>query len=155
MGAHVHRFVPAGTGEVLAIGPTMTVVKLPGTATEGRLGVVQMHIGADFAGPPPHVHQHVDHLWYVIDGAIDLLLGGNRISARAGDLALVLAGVTHSFSTRGCGPATVLETDVGRALDSYLRELRGALGAGVVDPHTVAEVMRRHDTAVVCPGVPA
>ncbi len=148
------RFVPAGTGEALAIGPTLTVVKLPGAATEGRLGVVQMHIGADFAGPPPHVHQHVDHLWYVIDGTIELLLGGERTDAETGDLALVPAGVPHSFSTLGRGPATVLETDVGRALDSYFRDLRDALGSGTVDPRTVAEVMRRHDTAA-CPGVPA
>ena len=155
MNPALDRFVPAGTGETLAIGPTVTVVKLPGAATAGRLGVVQMHIGADFAGPPPHVHQHIDHLWYVTDGTIELLLGGERIRAAAGDLALVPAGVAHSFNTHGSGPATVLEADVGRALDSYFRELRDALGTGAVDPRTVAEVMRRHDTAIADPEVPA
>lgn len=149
------RFVPAAAGEVLAIGPTQTVVKLPGAASADRLGVVQMHVSADFAGPPPHAHQHVDHLWYVIEGTVELLLGGERVSAKPGDLALVPAGVAHSFSTQGCGPATLLEADVGRALDSYFRELRDALGTGAVDPRTVAEVMRRHDTVLADPEVPA
>jgi quercetin dioxygenase-like cupin family protein len=142
-------FTSASTGRSLRIGPTTTVVKVPGTATADRFGAVEMRVEGGWAGPPSHVHAVVNHLWYVLTGKLDLLVGGETIRARAGDLAVVPAGVQHTFSTAGCGAATVLELDLGRALDGYFRELEQVLGAGPVDPVAVAQVMRRHDTVPV------
>ena len=141
--------VPGPSGEALRIGPTTTLVKIPGSATGGRLGVVEMHVPGGFDGPPPHVHGSVEHLWVVRDGAVDLLVGDRTSRAAAGDLVLVPSGVPHSFSTAASGPVVLLEVDLGRALDGYLRELRDVLGEGPVDPGAVAAVMARHDTAVV------
>jgi mannose-6-phosphate isomerase-like protein (cupin superfamily) len=136
-------------GERLDIGPTVTLVKVPGTGTGQRFGVVQMRIPGGFAGPPPHLHGSVDHLWVVQEGELDLTVDGRAVRARAGDLGLVPAGTSHTFSTALTGPALLLEVDLGRALDGYLRDLRDALGAGVVDPVAVAAVMRSHDTVPV------
>lgn len=58
MDAH---FVAASAGLALRIGPTTTVVKVPGQATEERFGAVEMRLEGGWAGPPPHVV--VDHLW--------------------------------------------------------------------------------------------
>ncbi len=56
------------------------------------------------------------------------------------------AGVPHTSSTERSAGATILEVDLGRALDGYLRELQAVIGSGPVDPAAVAEVMSRHDT---------
>lgn len=138
-------------GDRMQIGPTVTVVKVPGALTAGRFGVVEMHVPADFAGPPPHVHRSVDHLWGILDGTLDLLLDGRCRRAGAGDLALVPAGTVHAFSTAAGGPAVLLEVDIGRALDGYFRELREAIGAGPVASEVVERVMARHDTMAVLP----
>ena len=141
--------IPRASGEILRIGPTTTLVKIPGSATGGRLGVVEMHVPGGFDGPPSHVHASVDHLWLVREGDVDLLVGDRVSRAAAGDLVLVPSGVPHSFSTARSGPVVLLEVDLGRALDGYLRELQDVLGEGPVEPGAVAAVMARHDTAVV------
>ena len=41
-----------GEGEVLRAGPTVSVVKVAGTSTDDRLGVVEMHLEAGWDGPP-------------------------------------------------------------------------------------------------------
>ena len=142
-------FTAAAEGTALALGPTRTVVKVAGASTGGRLGVVEMRVEGGWAGPPPHVHDVVDHVWYVVSGAVDLVVDGERVRAQAGDLAFVPAGVSHTFSTAEAGPATLLEVDTGRALDGYFRDLERALGGGPVDGVAVAEVMRRRDTRPV------
>ena len=142
-------FTAASAGEVLPVGPTRAIIKIAGSATGGRLSVVEMHIDSDWAGPPVHVHEVVDHLWYVVAGQLDLLIGNERFRAEVGDVALVPAGIQHTFSTIGHGPARVLEVDSGRALDSYFRDLEQVLGNGPVDSTAVQEVMLRHDTRPV------
>ena len=142
-------FTPASSGEVLVIGPTRTVVKVAGASARSRLSVVEMHLPAGWAGPPPHVHDVVDHVWYVVAGQVDLVVGGARTRAGAGDVALIPRGVDHTFSTLDCGPATLLEVDTGRPLDGYFRDLEHILGTGPIDAVAVGEVMRRHDTRPV------
>lgn len=141
--------VRQGSGEMLRIGPTTTVIKVPGAAVRNRFGVVQMHLPAGFAGPPAHVHAEVDHLWVVQEGVVDLVVDGRVERVGAGDLAVARRGLPHTFSTLGSGPAVVLEVDIGTALDGYFRGLRDALGSGAVDPAAVEAVMARHDTSVV------
>ncbi len=139
----------ASSGEALAIGPTRTVVRVAGASTSDRLSVVEMHLPGGWDGPPVHVHEVVDHVWYVVAGQVEVLIDGQRTRARAGDVTLVPQRVAHTFSTLDSGPATLLEVDSGRALDGYFRDLSRVLGTGVVDPAAVGAVMRRHDTRPV------
>src|SRR5579862_4417651 len=46
---------------------------------------------------PPHTHPHQDEYIYVLDGQIDLLLGGKRTSASTGDLVRMPRGIEHAF----------------------------------------------------------
>lgn len=139
----------ASSGDRLAIGPARTVVRVAGASTRDRLSVVEMHVPGGWDGPPVHVHEVVDHVWYVVTGQVDVLIDGQRTRARSGDVALVPRGVAHTFSTLDSGPVTLLEVDSGRALDGYFRDLERVLRTGVVDPAAVGAVMRRHDTRPV------
>lgn len=137
----------AGEGELLAAGPTRTIVKVPGEAADGRLGVVEMHISAGWEGPPPHVHKVVEHVWYVLSGTVELTLGEQVERYDAGACVYVPAGTPHRFSTSGCPDAVILQIDTPQALDGYFRDLVEAFPAGrPVDPVMVGEIMRRHDT---------
>lgn len=142
----------AGTDEVIVAGPTTTTVLVGGAETGGRSSVVVMEVGPGWEGPPAHVHREVEHVWYVLAGTIDLVVDGEAARHGPGACAHVAAGRPHTFSTAGCGPATVLEVDSPRALDGYFRELGAVLGAGPPDPGRVAEIMRRHDTVPVGAG---
>jgi mannose-6-phosphate isomerase-like protein (cupin superfamily) len=144
MDAHIS---PVGAGETLPAGPATTSVRVPGDVSHGRLSVVEMRIESGWEGPPTHVHDVVDHLWYVLDGAVDLTLDGASAQYGRGSCVFVPTGVPHAFSTRGCGPVTLLQVDTPQALDGYFRDLRDAFPPGQpVDRAVVAQIMRRHDT---------
>ena len=142
-----------GEGEVMHAGPTETIVRVPGSASDGRLGAVELHLPAGWEGPPAHTHERVEHLWYVIDGDVVLTVGDVRATHSAGACIYVPAGVPHAFSTDGAGPAVVLQVDTPESLDDYFRELVLAFPPGrPVDPVQVADIMRRHDTRPLMEG---
>lgn len=137
----------AGQGAVLAIGPTRNTILLSGEESGERLGVVEMEIGSGFAGPPPHRHLELDHLWYVLAGRIDITIAGQRLRLGTGDVAFVPRDTPHGFANLGGEPARLLEVDTPRTLDRYFAELAGAFPAdSPVDRSVVADIQRRHDT---------
>jgi mannose-6-phosphate isomerase-like protein (cupin superfamily) len=137
----------AGEGETLLIGPTKTVVKVSEEATDGRLSVVEMHLPANWEGPPAHVHERVEHVWYVLSGEVRLQLDEVSRRYRSGACVYVPAGTPHTFNTDDCPEAILLEVDTPQALDGYFRELVEAFPPGqAVDPAEVGEIMKRHDT---------
>lgn len=136
-----------GEGEELRAGPTVSVVKVPGTATDGQLGVAEMHLDAGWEGPPPHVHKQVHHVWYVLGGEVVFSVAGQSDRYPSGSCLYVPAGIPHGFSTGKGASATVLQIDTPRSLDGYFRDLVESFPPGEpVDPASVAVVMRRHDT---------
>lgn len=139
-----------GEGEALRAGPTVSVVKVAGSSTDDRLGVVEMHLDAGWDGPPAHVHARVDHLWYVLAGEVLLTVDRHRDRYTQGACLFVPAGVPHGFGTGATSTAVMLQVDTPRSLDGYFRELVEAFPPGVpVDPARIAEIMRRHDTRPV------
>lgn len=48
--------------------------------------------------PPPHLHNREHELFYVTDGAADVLVAGDCITAHPGDLAFLPRGLAHTFA---------------------------------------------------------
>lgn len=141
-----------GEGEVLAAGPSHNRVRVPGDATGGRLSVIEMRIDGGWGGPPPHVHDEVEHVWFVLDGEVELTIGDRVERYGEGSCVFVPAGVPHTFSTSTGGAVRILEIDSPRPLDGYFRDLAAAFPAGrPPDPEAVRAIMRRHDTRAVSP----
>ncbi|MCP2341596.1 cupin domain-containing protein [Actinomadura rupiterrae] len=137
---------PAGQGRTLVVGPTRNTVKLQG-AESGGVGVVEMEFAPGFPGPPPHRHAGVDHVWYLLAGGLEILLGERTLRLTAGDFAFVPRGLVHAFANGGDRPATLLQVDTPHALDGYFTDLAEAFPAGTtLDPAVIAEIQRRHDT---------
>lgn len=139
-----------GCGEVATAGPTRSLIKVGSAATGGRLSAVEMHLQGGWSGPPPHVHGTVDHLWWVLAGAVRLTVGSEAHACGPGSCVYVPAHVVHGFSTADSDGATLLQVDSPRALDGYFRDLAAAFPPDrPVDPAAVAAIMRRHDTQPV------
>jgi mannose-6-phosphate isomerase-like protein (cupin superfamily) len=136
-----------GEGTAIPAGPTVTTIKVAGSHSEGRIGVVEFEFQPGFWGPPEHVHKHVNHVWYVLAGRIVVIVGSERAELEAGACAFVPCGTPHSLGNAGHDVARVLEVDTPVALDRYFEELGEAFPAGsVVDPSIVASIQARHDT---------
>ena len=72
---------------------------------------------------PPHVHPHQDEYIFVLDGRIDLLLGGKKTYAAAGDLVRMPRGIPHAFFNNTGEPVTALfwATPAGKLQALYRR----------------------------------
>lgn len=75
-------------------------------------------------GAPPHYHSQAAELFFVLDGALDVLLGEQIVTLRKSDFLLVPPTMPHAFA-----PATGAEADVlfvytpGKARFEYYRLL--------------------------------
>ena len=62
--------------------------------------------GAD--GAPPHAHEHLTELFFVLDGALQVLVGDEITVLETGDLLVVPPGTTHAFAAAPGRTADVL-----------------------------------------------
>ena len=74
-------------------------VKAGGAETGGAFAQVEVDDPQGCA-PPMHIHHGEEETFYVVDGAVTVISGGERIDLEAGDYALVPRGVEHAYVVR-------------------------------------------------------
>jgi quercetin dioxygenase-like cupin family protein len=75
---------------------TLSYVRVPGSATDGRVSVVEMHLRAGHA-PPMHVHDDADETIHVLDGGVTVHTADDARSLTAGDSVVLPRGEEHSL----------------------------------------------------------
>jgi len=133
-----------GEGLPLIARGSRMLFKAVADTTGGAFSLMERSLPAGGRPPPPHRHPDCTEAFYLLDGALDFLLGDQRTTVRTGAFVLVPGGVTHTFVNPGKAPARVLILH-SPALDGYFRELHELWLAPV--PPTVAqeqELMSRH-----------
>lgn len=116
----------------------------------GQVYVPKQHTGDSFAWHatfpietfvPPHTHTTQDEYIFVIDGRIDLLLGGERSAAATGDLVRLPRGIPHAFFNNSGRAVTALfwAAPAGRLAELYPRL------HNVADPAEVVRIAREYD----------
>jgi quercetin dioxygenase-like cupin family protein len=113
--ALVHR---AGEGEVLENDQRRITI----VAARPELCVFLFDGAPGYTGPDPHLHrEHVD-AFYVLDGALELELGGDRVDAPAGTFVAAPPGVVHTFRNAGDERVRFLNLHApGMRFDEYFR----------------------------------
>jgi quercetin dioxygenase-like cupin family protein len=96
---------------------------------------------------PPHIHPTQDEFIYVLEGAMELELAGERHRAGPGDLVRMPLGLPHAYYNNGAMPARALfwVTPARR-----LRELFDALH-GLADPAEVVRLSKLHEVDFLPP----
>jgi quercetin dioxygenase-like cupin family protein len=84
--------------ETLVAGPSTLRLLLDAGATGGALSAHRVRLVDGAVGARPHRHDHSAEMFYVLGGSVDLLAGEQTITATAGDLVVVPAGVAHAFA---------------------------------------------------------
>ena len=90
---------------------------------------------------PPHTHTTQDEYILVLDGRIDLLMGGERMHAGTGDVVRMPRGIPHAFFNNSGEPVTAL---FWAAPARRLAELYPRLH-NVADPAEVVRIAREYD----------
>jgi len=90
------RFVKATEGERVRVLDTDVVVKASAVDTEGRYEVV---VGSSPEGAEIAPSRHPwEELYFILDGAMEIRIGGEQRLATAGDFVVVPAHAEHSFT---------------------------------------------------------
>ena len=128
-----------GQGETLALGPNTVRV----LADTDGYGMAEGVFAPKAPGPPRHSHAW-DEALYVVEGKLEVTVGGEVVIAWPGDYVMVPGGAPHTFATHGDEPARFVGLFGDRAGLAYLRDLAGA----VPDEASMAAVRERHGVAV-------
>jgi uncharacterized cupin superfamily protein len=109
--------IAPGTGIVVAAANAETLT-LPigsmklfaeGANTSGHFSVLRATLNPGVDGARPHHHSKASELFFVIFGAVDILVGDAVVTARTGDLAVVAPMSMHAFANASkTDPADIL-----------------------------------------------
>ncbi len=142
MEAFVHR---PGEGERHIAGSSEIVIKATGDETAGTFFLSESTFAPGFPGPPPHRHERLVDMFYVLDGVLTVRLGEATHQLGPGSFVCVPAGVVHTFSNPSDSPVRFLNFNTPAGWENYMRDLAEAAKAGPLTPEVIGSVAARYD----------
>jgi quercetin dioxygenase-like cupin family protein len=94
-----------GDGERHPLGDSELVIKATGEQTGGTFFLSETTIAPGFEGPPPHRHNRLVDMFYVLDGVLSVRLGDETRHLGPGSFVCVPSGIVHTFSNASDSPA--------------------------------------------------
>lgn len=145
--------VEPADGKVVMEGPLGVITKIPGTATNGVISIVE-HPVAPRILVPPHVHQDNDEWSYILEGRIGARIGDAEFIAEAGSYILKPRRIPHTFWNPDDRPARILEIITPSGLEEMFAKF-GELGArGELTPETMGETAGQYGSTMFMDWVP-
>jgi len=111
---------PFRAGEIRFLG-LPTWIKADRELTGGHFSLIEQVIPAGFESPW-HMHRSEDESFYVLEGQMSVILGGERRLLQAGDCAFGPRGIPHGFRIEGDGPARILLMTTGSDFADFIAE---------------------------------
>jgi mannose-6-phosphate isomerase-like protein (cupin superfamily) len=124
--------------------------------TDGSYGLVHVWAPAG-SSPPLHVHHSADEAFYVLDGELRIVCGGEEYRAPTGACALLPRGLPHTFIVEGERDARLLTLISPGGSESFFAEAgspasgEGLPPAGPPDLATLMRVGAQHDIEILGP----
>jgi quercetin dioxygenase-like cupin family protein len=138
-----------GEGETHGMGPTSFTIKANSEDTNGAFYFAETTVEAGFPGPPPHTHERMTDMFYVLEGTLTVHVEGDEREAGPGTFACFPPGVVHTFANRSNAPVRFLNFSTPGGFEGYMRELAAALESGGFTPELFASLAERYDVNVV------
>ncbi|CRK62012.1 Uncharacterized conserved protein, contains double-stranded beta-helix domain [Alloactinosynnema sp. L-07] len=139
----VHHVLGPGEGEIVGDPAAVTDrFMINGSATDGRLALVEHGLAPRALAAPMHRHSREDEYSYVLAGEVGAILGGQEIIGRPGDLIFKPRGQWHTFWNAGDEPARILEIITPAGLEDLFRELGPRVGD--MSPEDLFELAGRY-----------
>jgi quercetin dioxygenase-like cupin family protein len=101
---------------------------------------------------PPHVHEVEDEFIYVAEGELEVLVGEQKLAARAGDLVKMPKNVPHGIWQKGDAATRTLWVVVPAGQMQSLLTALGQLPADQPpDPAKIGQIFAEHDLELLPP----
>jgi quercetin dioxygenase-like cupin family protein len=111
-----------GEGQAVGVLRSKSIFKVDGKETNGAYAVLEQTIPAGH-GPPYHVHRHETEIFYILDGQFELTVGGQKISALPGAMAVCPRDTPHTFRNVGPTEGKLLLTVIPARFSEYFKEV--------------------------------
>lgn len=142
MAAVVHR---PGEGERHSAGSSEILIKATGEDTAGSFFLSETTIAAGFPGPPPHRHERLHDMFYVLEGVLTVQLGEETHQLGPGTFVCVPPGVAHAFRNASDDPVRFLNFNTPSGWEQYMRDLSAAAESGPLTSETIGRIASRYD----------
>jgi mannose-6-phosphate isomerase-like protein (cupin superfamily) len=100
----------------------LMVRKAGGDDTNGQMAVIEARTPPDY-GPPPHIHANEDEAFYVLEGTVEVLSGGDQFVAHPGSFIYSPRGTLHTFHVTGDGPGRLLVITTPAQFEDFVAEV--------------------------------
>jgi mannose-6-phosphate isomerase-like protein (cupin superfamily) len=134
-----------GEGEKLVVGGSSVTIKASSDDTAGSFYLGEVVIEPGFPGPPPHVHDTLHDMFYVLEGTLTVRLGDETREIAAGSFVCVSPGTVHTFSNPGSEPVRLLNFNTPGGWENYMRDLAAASASGPPSPEEIGKIASRYD----------
>jgi mannose-6-phosphate isomerase-like protein (cupin superfamily) len=130
-------------------GSSAVIIKASGDDTAGSFFLSETTIEPGFPGPPPHRHERLHDMFYVLEGVLTMRLGEEAHEIGPGTFVCVPPGVTHSFRNTSDAPVRFLNFNTPAGWENYMRDLGRAAEAGPLTPDVIGRIASRYDFQAV------
>jgi quercetin dioxygenase-like cupin family protein len=109
---------PPGEGRHVGVLRSHSTFKVESSQTNGAYAILEQTIPAGH-GPPLHVHRHETEIFYILEGTFEFTVGGQKVSAPAGTLAVGPRDIPHTFRNVGTSEGRLLLTVIPGHFSNY------------------------------------
>src|SRR5262249_40374476 len=113
---------PPGEGRHVGVLRSRSTFKVESSQTNGAYAILEQTIPAGH-GPPLHVHRHETEIFYVLEGTFEITVGGQKVPASAGAIAVCPRDIPHTFRNVGTANARLLLTVIPGRFSNYFIEV--------------------------------
>jgi quercetin dioxygenase-like cupin family protein len=116
----------SSSAPILNLGETKLAHLIPSSQTDGRVSVVEF-IAEPGKGVGLHVHAHEEELVYLLQGQIEVTLGGQKMTVHEGACAMLPRNIPHGFVNTGTKTVRLLAVLLPGKLDEFFVKLNAEL----------------------------
>ena len=73
-------------------------------------------------GPPMHTHLREDECFYLLEGELEIEVGGKKVDLRAGDFVHAPRGVPHTYRNTGSDHAKMIATFTPAGMEGWFEK---------------------------------
>jgi quercetin dioxygenase-like cupin family protein len=140
-----------GEDERITVGGSSVTIKAETASTGGGVFLSETQL-APGPGPPPHTHERLTDMFYVLEGVLTLQVEDQAVEAGPGSFVCVPPGTVHTFANRSDGPVRFLNLNTPAGFEGYMRELGGAFSGGATPtPQEIGTIASRYDFSPAAP----
>lgn len=137
--------VRAARAEVVGRAPTTIRLLADSSRTGGALSTQRVTLQGGADGAKPHWHDNSAEMFFLLDGAAEILSGDDVVTAGPGDLVVVPPGKPHAFAAvPGADADLLIVITPGVERFEYFRHLQ-RIALGEATPESLLEVQELYD----------